>query len=198
MDQIVNWMLNNWFEFGSLVGQFTLLFAGLWFAGKILSTMRATQQQMGALLRLSMTGGLDEHSKMEERPQVSEANHEPAASVVAGSMLSPAMERPTSYSAFERSARTDTPSLSNERSGRLKAGAPIATAPIAEAPTALMEDPTAYIAAPLTLREDEQNGEHLAAAGGGAVQWLQTPMANKRKGRNPLKKVVRWLQEPAR
>ena len=193
MDQVANWMQNNWYEFGTLVGQFTLLFAGLWFAGKILSTMRATQQQMGALLRLSMTGGLDEHSKMEERPPISEANHEPAPSVVASSMFSPAMERPTSYSAFEKSARTETPSLS-ELSGRAKTSAPIASTLVADAPMASTQDPTPYVAAPLTMPEGEHNGGHLASA----VQWLQTPMANKKKGASPLTKVVRWLQAPAR
>lgn len=193
MDQIANWMQNNWYEFGSLTGQFLLLFGGLWFAGKILSTMRATQQQMGALLRLSMTGGLDEHSKIEERHQI-EANHEPAPSVVAGSMFSPAMERPASHNAFERPARTETPSLSSELSGRARASTPISSAPIADAPVALAEDPTPYVSAPLTLPEAEQNDGHLSAA----VQWLQKPMVDKKKGRNPLKKVVRWLQEPAR
>ena len=63
MDQIANWMQSNWYELGSLTAQFTFLFAGLWFAGKILKTMRASQQQMGALLRLSMTDGLEERSK---------------------------------------------------------------------------------------------------------------------------------------
>lgn len=188
MDQIANWMQNNWYEFGTLVGQFTLLFAGLWFAGKILKAMRATQQQMGALLRLSMTGGLEERSK------ISEAALEPTPSVVASSMLSPAMERPTSYSTFERPARTETPSLSSELSGRARASTPIASAPIADAPMASAQEPTSYVAAPLTLPEDEHSGGHLA----GVVQWLQTPMANKRTGGSPLKKVVRWLQAPAR
>ena len=177
MDQIANWMQNNWFEMGSLLAQFTFLFAGLWFAGKILKTMRATQQQMGALLRLSMAGGLEERSK------ISEAIQEPVPSAVANSMLSPAVERPSSYSAFER------PSLSSELSGRAKASEPITSAPIM--PT---EDPTPYVAAPLSLPEGEHNGGHLAAA----VQWLQTPMANKRNSGSPLKKVVRWLQAPAR
>jgi hypothetical protein len=194
MDQIANWMQNNWYEFGSLVGQFTLLFAGLWFAGKILSALRATQQQMGALLRLSMTGGLDEHSKIEEGPQVGEANHEPVPSVVAGPMLSPAMERPASYSAFERPARVATPSLSSELSGPAKPSAPIASTLVADAPMASTQDPTPYVAAPLTMPEGEHSGGHLASA----VQWLQTPMANKKKGPSPLKKVVRWLQAPAR
>lgn len=189
MNEIMNWMQNNWYELGSLTAQFAFLFAGLWFAGKILKTMRATQQQMGALLRLSMTDGLEERSKI-----INDTTQEPTPSVVSGSMFTPAMERPTSYSAFERPARTETPSLSSELSGRAKASAPIASTAIADAPMALPQDPTPYVAAPLTLPEEEQNGGHLAAA----VQWLQTPMANKRKSRNPLKKVVRWLQEPAR
>ena len=188
MDQITNWMQSNWYELGSLLAQFTFLFAGLWFAGKILRTMRATQQQMGALLRLSMSDGL------EERPQIGEAIHDPAPSVVASSMLSPVMERPSSYAAFEKPARNETPSLSSELSGRAKASTPITGEPIAQVPMASTQDPTPYVAAPLTLPEDEHSGGHLKAA----VQWLQTPMVNKRKGGNPLKKVVRWLQEPAR
>jgi hypothetical protein len=160
----------------------------LWFAGKILKTMRATQQQMGALLRLSMTDGLEERSK------IGEAVQEPTPSVVASSMFSPAMERPISYSALERPRRTETPSPSSELSGRGNASMPIATAAIADAPMESAPDPTPYVAAPLTLPEGERNGGHLASA----VQWLQTPIANKRKGGNPLKKVVRWLQEPAR
>lgn len=190
MDQITSWMLNNWFELGSLVGQFAFLFAGLWFAAKILKTMRATQEQMGALLRLSMADGLEERSK------VAEATHEPTPSVVATSMLNPAPERPTSYTAFEKPTRTETPS--NGQSGRAKASTQIAVAPIAEAPVVTMEDPTPYVSAPLTMPEDEHNGAHLAAVGHGDVQWPQAPTTSKRKGANPLKKVVRWLQAPAR
>ena len=188
MDQIANWMQSNWDELGSLVAQFTFLFAGLWFAGKILKTMRATQQQMGALLRLSMTDGLEEH------PKISETTHEPTPSVVATSMFSTAPQRPTSYAAFEKPARIEVASPSNGSNGRAKASASIATAPMAEAPIMSTEEPTPYVAAPLTLPEGEHNDGHLAAA----VQWLQTPMVNKREGGSPLKKVVRWLQAPAR
>ena len=194
MDQIANWMQSNWYELGSLAAQFTFLFAGLWFAGKILKTMRATQQQMGALLRLSMTDGLEEHSKIEAPSESSEAIHEPVPSVVASSMLGAVMERPTSYSAFERPARTEMSSLSSELGGRARASAPVATVAVADAPILSTLDPTPYVEAPLTLPENEHSDGHLKAA----VQWLQTPMVNKRKGGNPLKKVVRWLQEPAR
>ena len=188
MDQIANWMQSNWYELGSLTAQFTLLFAGLWFAGKILKSMRATQEQMGALLRLSMSDGL------EERPKINEAALEPTTSVVATPMLTPAMERPTSYSAFEKPAQVEAQSLSSEFSGRGKTVMAIATGSIADAPMASAQDPTPYVSAPLTLPEGEHHGGHLSAA----VAWLQTPMVNKRKSANPLKKVVRWLQEPAR
>lgn len=192
MNEIMNWMQSNWYELGSLTAQFTFLFAGLWFAGKILKTMRATQQQMGALLRLSMTDGLEEHSKVEGHSKTSEAIHEPTPSVVASPMFSPAMERPTSYSTFERPTRTEAPS--SEPSGRAKASAPIASEPINEATMASTQDPTPYVAAPLTLPEGQHDGGHLA----GVVQWLQTPMSRKPKSGSPLKKVVRWLQAPAR
>src|ERR1700756_4874166 len=144
MDQITNWMQSNLYELGSLTAQFTFLSAGLWFAGKILKTMRATQQQMGALLRLSMTDGLEERSKMQEPSEISESIHEPAPSVTTGSILSQAMERATSYSAFEKPVRAEapSPSLSSELSGRGKAVLPIATVPIAEAPMAPTQDPT--------------------------------------------------------
>jgi len=195
MDQIANWMQSNWFEAGSLAAQFTFLFAGLWFAGKILKTMRATQQQMGALLRLSMTDGLEERSK------INEATHQEAPSVVASSMFSPAPERPASYAAFERPSRAERPSLSSELSGRGKANTPFVTAalvgePETGAPLMSDQDPTPYVAAPLTLPEDEHNAGHLA----GVVHWLQTPMVKKQNGSSgsPLKKVVRWLQAPAR
>src|SRR5690349_11959188 len=181
MNEITNWMQSNWYELGSLFAQFTFLFAGLWFAKKILTSMRATQQQFGALLRLSMTDGLEERSKE------SETAHSPSPSVVASGMLSPAMDRPTastpssnSYSAFERPVRSEALLLSDELSGQAHASAPITSAP----------DPTPYVAAPLTLPADDHKGGRIAAAGRGVVQWLQTPMASS-SGSSPWKKVVR-------
>src|SRR5438105_13265281 len=86
MDQIANWMQSNWYELGSLLAQFTFLFAGLWLAQKILKTMRASQQQVAALLRLSITDGL-------ERPEETGAAPRPTPGAVTASMLSPPRER---------------------------------------------------------------------------------------------------------
>ena len=54
------WIQSNWYELGNLLSQFAFLAAGIWFARKILRTMRASQEQFGALLKLSMTSSVTE------------------------------------------------------------------------------------------------------------------------------------------
>jgi hypothetical protein len=197
MNQTIHWIQSNWYELGSLSAQFTFLFAGVWFAQEILKAMRASQQQFGALLRLSMSEGL------EERPKESEAIHNSTPSMLASAVASPVIDRPTapthsstSYAAFEKPLRSEARSLRDELNGEAKANAPMtqATAPAAE-PT---YEPTPYVAAPLTWPADEESASHIAAAERGAAQWLQTPTASKRSGSSPWRKVVRWLQAPVR
>jgi hypothetical protein len=57
MNEFSTWVQNNWYSLGNLLGQFAFLAAGVWFARKILKTIRASQEQMGALLKLSLTDG---------------------------------------------------------------------------------------------------------------------------------------------
>ena len=197
MNQTIEWIQSNWYELGSLIAQFTFLFAGLWVAQEILKAMRASQQQFGALLRLSMSEGL------EERPKQTEAIYNATPSVVASAMASPVIDQPTapthsstSYAAFEKPPRSEAPPPRDELSARAKANAPM-TPPMA--PTAAPTyEPTPYVSAPLTLPADEESGSHIAAAGRGVAQWLQKPMASKRRGSSPWRKVVRWLQAPVR
>jgi len=54
------WIQSNWYALGNLLAQFAFLAAGIWFARKILRTMRASQEQVGALLKLSVTGSVAE------------------------------------------------------------------------------------------------------------------------------------------
>ena len=49
-------MSGNWYAPASLVIQLSFLIAGVWFARNILRTMRASQEQLGAMLKLSITG----------------------------------------------------------------------------------------------------------------------------------------------
>jgi hypothetical protein len=55
MTEFSNWIQANWFELGILVGLFAILATIVWFARNVLRTLRASQEQVGALLRLSFS-----------------------------------------------------------------------------------------------------------------------------------------------
>jgi hypothetical protein len=56
MNVFNSWPELNWYAAGSLLAQFAFLVAGVWFARNFLRTIRAFQEQLGALLKLSITG----------------------------------------------------------------------------------------------------------------------------------------------
>ena len=56
MNEFAAWIQSNWYALGNLFIQLAFLAAGVWFARIILRTIRASQQQVGALLKLSITG----------------------------------------------------------------------------------------------------------------------------------------------
>jgi hypothetical protein len=62
MTQFTTWIQNNWYSLGTLLVQFGFLAAAVWFARKILTTVRASQEQFGALLKMSLTGALGDRS----------------------------------------------------------------------------------------------------------------------------------------
>ncbi len=55
MTQFSDWAQTNWFELGILVLLSVTLAIVVWFARNILRTLRASQEQIGALLRLSFS-----------------------------------------------------------------------------------------------------------------------------------------------
>lgn len=58
MNDFTAWIQSNWYALGTLLSQFAFLAAGVWFARHILKTMRQSQEQVGALLKLSVTGAI--------------------------------------------------------------------------------------------------------------------------------------------
>jgi hypothetical protein len=97
MTEFSTWVQNNWYEFGSVLAQFAFLVAGVWFARKILKTLRASQEQFGALLKLTLT------DELAERAKESAALHRSTSSVEA--------ERPTPYVMAEWPAAAEAPAL---------------------------------------------------------------------------------------
>ena len=55
MTQFSDWIQANWFECGILVVLSAILATVVWFARSILKSLRASQEQVGALLRLSFS-----------------------------------------------------------------------------------------------------------------------------------------------
>jgi hypothetical protein len=62
MTQYSHWVQSNWFELGILVLLFATLVTVFWFARNILRTFRASQEQVGALLRLSFSDVVSEQA----------------------------------------------------------------------------------------------------------------------------------------
>ena len=60
MNEFSTWMQSNWYALGNLFIEVAFLAAGVWFARKILRTIRASQEQFGAFLKLSVTGAISE------------------------------------------------------------------------------------------------------------------------------------------
>jgi len=56
MSDFGDWLQSNWYQLGSFFIQIGFLFAAIWFAKRILKTLRASQEQVGALLKLSVSG----------------------------------------------------------------------------------------------------------------------------------------------
>ena len=71
MNEITAWIQSNWYELGNLSVEIVFLSTGIWFARKILRSIRASQEQVGALIRLSVGGAVPERqvpSAAAERP----------------------------------------------------------------------------------------------------------------------------------
>jgi len=77
MNEITAWVQSNWYETGNLLVQFVFLAVGIWFARTILRTLRASQEQVGALLKLSVTGGAADRQSPNaaaDRPSIAAAS----------------------------------------------------------------------------------------------------------------------------
>jgi len=77
MNEFTAWIQSNWYALGNLLSQFVFLAAGVWFARKILRTLRASQEQVGALLKLSVTGAATERQSSNAASERSFANASP-------------------------------------------------------------------------------------------------------------------------
>ena len=67
MGDVNSWIQTNWQELGTFLVEVAFLIAAIWFAHNILKALRAFQEQIGALLKLTITPSTTER----EAPQTS-------------------------------------------------------------------------------------------------------------------------------
>jgi hypothetical protein len=189
MNGISDWFENNWIDLARLLVQCAILAVAVRYGRKLLATLRASQEQMGALLKLSVS------DSMEERPA---PVAEPAKEYERPSAVIPEPEpepEPVFAGALSRTSH------SSEREQSLGGRVIGAETPAFTTPPQRAESPslTPWVSAPVSGPAGEPlrlNPElaPLPPARPSASAWLQTPM---RSGVSPWRKVVRWLQAPA-
>ncbi len=74
MTDFGSWMQQNWYQLGSFFVQVAFLFLAFSVAGRLLRAFRASQEQLGALVKLSVAGNF------QERPADSSLRSSSAAS----------------------------------------------------------------------------------------------------------------------
>jgi hypothetical protein len=77
MNELSTWMQSNWYALGNLFIEGAVLAVVVWFARKILRTLRASQEQVGALLKMSVTGAIAERTSSPAASERSFANASP-------------------------------------------------------------------------------------------------------------------------
>jgi hypothetical protein len=80
MREMTDWFQNNWIDLARLLVQVAILAAVVRYGRKLLATMRASQEQVGALLRLSVSDTVAEQPAGSPAAEVSGGHELPAPS----------------------------------------------------------------------------------------------------------------------
>jgi hypothetical protein len=191
MNAFSDWFQNNWIDLARLLVQCAILAAVVRFGRKILAALRASQEQVGALLKLSVSDA------MGDRPA---AAHEPARQFEPPppTVHEPEPEpEPVFAGGF---SRTDYGAEREHTLGGRVIGSqlPPYSPPAFSAPPSQTSSPslTPWVSAPATEPERMSSPSASIPPRPSVSTWLQAPM--RKSGVSPWRKVVRWLQAPAR
>jgi hypothetical protein len=153
---------------------------------KLLATLRASQEQVGALLKLSVSDAVAERSAPAPEPS---KRFEPPTATVHEPEPEP---EPVFAGGFSRT------SYAEEREHTLGGRVIGSQAPAFTAPAQRVESPsfTPWVSAPAS--EPDRVMAHTVSIPPqpSASAWLQAPMRSS--GVSPWRKMVRWLQAPVR
>jgi hypothetical protein len=186
MSEFNDWLQNNAVDLARLAVQCAILAVVVRYGRKLLATLRASQEQVGALLKLSVSDA------MAERPEAlleSTKRFEPLAAAVHEPEPEP---EPVFAGGFSRT------SYAEEREHTLGGRVIGSQAPAFTAPAQRVESPslTPWVSAPASEPDRVMAQTVSIPARPSASTWLQAPMRSS--GVSPWRKMVRWLQAPAR
>jgi hypothetical protein len=196
MNDFIDWFQTNWIDLARLAVQAAILVAVVRFGRRILIALRASQEQVGALLKLSVSDSVREthSSPVFEEPVPVFRDPAPVHEAPAPAHLAPApafshpLHAPASSGLQQSLGGRVIPS--RETSSAVAIAEPPAP-PAAPAYTPWVEAP----AVTTPVDHGESGHEHEALSERPPMQWLQA--AEPRKSVNPLRRIVRWLQAPA-
>jgi hypothetical protein len=185
MIEISDWFENNWIDLARLLVQGAILATVVRYGRKLLATLRASQEQVGALLKLSVSDTVAERPAPAPEPS---RRFEPLPAAVPEPEPEP---EPVFAGAFART------SSAAEREHTLGGRVIGAQPPAFAAPTQRAESPslTPWVSAPASAPEPV-NTQATSIPAPGVSTWLQTP--TRRSDVSPWRKMVRWLQAPVR
>jgi hypothetical protein len=191
MNDFMDWFQNNWIDLARLLVQCAILAAVLRFGRKLLATLRASQEQVGALLKLSVSDAVGERTTAAPEPA---RQFEPPLPAVHEPEPEP---EPVLAGAF---SRTDYAAEREHTLGGRVIGSqlPPYSPPAFSAPPSQTASPslTPWVSAPATEPERMSSPSASIPPRPSVSTWLQAPM--RKSGVSPWRKVVRWLQAPAR
>ena len=187
MSEMSDWFQNNWIDLARLMVQGAILTAVVRYGRKLLATLRASQEQIGALLKLSVSDAVEERHAPAPEPA---RQFEPPPARIAQPEPEPEPE-PVFAGAFART------SYAAEREHTLSGRVIGAQAPAFAAPTQRAESPslTPWVSAP-TSAPEPLNTQANSIPAPSVSTWVQTPI--RRSGASPWRKMVRWLQAPVK
>jgi hypothetical protein len=190
MIEISDWFENNWVDLARLFVQGAILAAVVRYGRKLLATLRASQEQVGALLKLSVSDAVAERPAL--APEPTRQFEAPPAAVREPEAEPEPEPEPVFAGSFSR------PSYAEERKQSLGGRVIGAQAPAFSAPVQRSESPslTPWVSAPASAPDPERVHTQTVSipAHPGVGSWLQAPMRSSDV--SPWRKVVRWLQAP--
>jgi len=207
MNAISDWFQNNWIDLARLLVQCAILAVVVRYGRRMLATLRASQEQVGALLKLSVADSVEERrpapnaeppAREYERPSVSIREPEPEPE--REPELEPVFAGAASHASYaEEREHTLGGRVIGARAPAFTTSPAFTTPPGFSAAPQRAESPslTPWVSARSgePLRSSQEAGAPIAPRAS-ASSWLQAPMRSG-NGVSPWRKVVRWLQAPA-